>query len=170
MLEEHVAKHLCNRFGNRDEDEPWRWMNLLGHSVTLSELKRLASSNTVALDPTDQTAIFGSGDRISNKTSARYFFTTYFNNNPAVVPHFVNQWKAAYAKVAENSMRSGRAFVHSEDSSTAKGTPIHISVDANPVFVIAKFVTKEVLISSAYIPMDLANVLAENEIYKVWDL
>jgi hypothetical protein len=66
-------------------------------------------------------------------------------------------------------MKSGRAFVHSDDSG-ASGTPIHISADANPVFIIAKFVTNVVLISSAYMPTNLAGVVAQNEAYKVWDL
>jgi hypothetical protein len=163
-LEGHVEKHLCNRKGNQDKDEPWRWMQRLGHSVTLSELQAL-----VTLTPADQTTIFGSGNSINNQTSARYFFTTYLDNNPGVVPHFRDKWKANYANDATNSMRSGRAFVHSDDSG-AGGTPIHISVDANPVFVIAKFVTNVVWISSAYLPTDLAAVVAKNEAFKVWDL
>jgi hypothetical protein len=164
MLETHVEKHLCNRGGNPDRDEPWRWMQRLGHSVTLSELQAL-----VTLTPADQTAIFGSGNPLNNQTSARYFFTTYLDNNPGVVPHFRDKWKANYANDATNSMSSGQAFVHSDDS-VGGGTPIHISADANPVFVIAKFVTNVVLISSAYLPTDLARVVAENEASKVWDL
>jgi len=169
MLEEHVGKHLCNRNGNPDKDEPWLWMQRLGHSVTLSELQALVTSGTATLTAADQTAIFGSGNSLNNQTSARYFFTTYLDNNPAVVPHFRDKWKGTYANDATNSMISGRAFVHSDDSA-ARGTPIHISADANPVFVIAKFVTNVVLISSAYIPTDLARVVAQNEAYKVWEL
>lgn len=169
MLEDHVAKHLCNRGGNPDSDEPWRWMQRLGHSVTLSDLQTLATKGHATLNDAEKNTIFGSGNSIKNQASARYFFTTYLDNNPKVVPHFQNQWKETYANDATKSMRSGRAFVHSDDSG-ASGTPIHISADANPVFVIAKFVTNEVLISAAYMPTNLTGVVDQNEANKVWDL
>ena len=170
MLEGHVEKHLCNRDGNPDKDEPWRWMQRLGHSVTLAEIEALVVSGSASLDSSEKNKIFGSGSFIADDTSAKYFFTTYLDSNPSVVNYLRDKWKSAYANDARNSISTGRAFVHSDESGGTTGTPIHISADANPVFVIAKYVTNKVMISSAYIPVNLSAVVAQNEAYKVWDL
>ena len=160
-IDQHARKHLL-RLGtadNPDPDEPYKWMQRLGYTITRSYVEGALGSPTPT--PID-TQIYDSSGVVQSQQQARIFFNQFLPTAPTVVQALLSSHKAAYADdVAAASASMTSATV------TADGGRVQLVGQNGGLFIAAKWGGGTFTISSGYLN---TTKLATNMPMKVWSL
>ena len=151
---------------NPDQFEPWKWLDLLGYKIKRNFVEtHVDFTDDAAQDLVDK-KIFGSGNKhISTREQAVCFFTDLLPCQPALVAALEASYMPLYINHVRASTRNMlNAFV------TVNGGKVQVvGVTKDDQFIVGKWddTVGAFTISSSYINPEK---LAENRIYRVWDL
>lgn len=167
--EAHFLKHCLRQYqadANPDVNEPWKWMGITGHSITVAYIEGF----TGALDPLVKTQIAGDTDRISSEGQANYFFNTYLPNlkatNEGVYNNLIDDLKTTYQPAYVNAVQAVTNALENPFVTVNSGK-VQIVGTNGQQFIVGKWNGAAFAISSSYLNV---GKVAENTPYKLWNL
>ncbi|MHB8630132.1 MAG: hypothetical protein ACYDBJ_28480 [Aggregatilineales bacterium] len=157
----HFKKHCLRQYqadANPDQHEPWKWMGILGYTIT----KNYVEAHAGALGDDESTNIFGTGTQITSQDQANFFFNTYLSTKPGLTAQLVNDYMPLYIDHVRNATQSLSAPFISVNSGK-----IQIVGTQGQQFIVGKWDAGAFTISSSYLNV---GKVVENEPFKLWNL